>query len=132
VFLVTFLTLSILFSFATSPSVHLSCLSLACFSGLAGSSMYMSLDSPLSSRKDASLLHAMGTFKTMSAARLYRYRSITPRPIGMRVLHSVRMIAPNGIKLTSGVLIQARLYIHRHSGISTSARTVEEMVIMIL
>jgi hypothetical protein len=50
----------------------------------------------------------------------------------MRVLQRVRMIAPNGIRLTTGVLIQARLYIHRHRGIRTSARTVEEMVMMML
>lgn len=45
----------------------------------------------------------------MSAKRVLRYLSITPKPMGMRVLHRVRMMAPKGMRLTTGVLIQARL-----------------------
>jgi len=52
--------------------------------------------------------------------------------MGMSVLQRVRMIAPKGRRLTTGVLIQARLYIHKHSGMSTSARTVDEMVMTML
>lgn len=49
------------------------------------------------------------TFKTMSATRVWRYLNITPKPMGMRVLHRVRMMAPKGSRLTTGVLVQARL-----------------------
>lgn len=68
----------------------------------------------------------------MSATRGYRCLIQTPIPMGMSVLHRVRMIAPKGNRFTTGVLIHARLYIQRHSGMSTSARIVEEMVMTML
>lgn len=52
--------------------------------------------------------------------------------MGMRVLHRVMMIAPNGRRFTTGVLIHARLYIHRQRGMRTRARMVEEMVMTML
>lgn len=56
----------------------------------------------------------------------------TPRPMGSRVLHRVRVTAPKGKRRTSGVLIQARLYIHRQRGIKSRASKVDDVVMMIL
>lgn len=53
-------------------------------------------------------------------------------PMGSSVLPSVRLTAPRGSSRTSAVWIQGRLYSHRHSGIRSSASSVEEAVMMML
>lgn len=68
----------------------------------------------------------------MSAVRGYRDLRATPSPMGMSVLHTVRVTAPNGSSCTTGVSIHARLYSHKHRGMSSSASTVDEMVIITL